>query len=300
MWFTHIVWRYNLIFVLDSDPDSKGLFYPRALMHLTVGLYLAEICLIGLFFLNGAIGPGLLLILLLVFTALVHYSIYRAMSPLIHNLPQTMSLEEDIQEEEKAKLEAARARTETDTFDQGAANAYYDMDQEFGDPEDDIGPLSDDEDHTQGTRALEGASDVRSAFGSWFKDYTKTAAKEQVESLGLTPTPHDPDAPPNFITKWLNPHIHEDFVSIRKTLMTLPETLPDEGHDPRRTYYPPEMWAPKPIIWIPRDEAKVSRQEVAHTRKATPISDLGATLDENGRVVVEVGMAPLDLPRLLL
>ena len=51
-----LVWRYNLIFVFDSDMDSKGLFYPHALLHLMVGLYLAEICLIGLFAIHLAFG----------------------------------------------------------------------------------------------------------------------------------------------------------------------------------------------------------------------------------------------------
>ncbi|KAL3958204.1 hypothetical protein ACCO45_006366 [Purpureocillium lilacinum] len=52
-----LVWRYNLLYVYDSDFDSKGLFYPRALLHLIIGLYLAEICLIGLFALHLAFGP---------------------------------------------------------------------------------------------------------------------------------------------------------------------------------------------------------------------------------------------------
>ena len=315
MWFTHIVWRYNLIFVLDSDIDTKGLFYPRALMHILVGLYLAEICLIGLFILKVAIGPTVLMVLLLVFTALVHFSIHHAIGPTVQNLPQTLRLEEEIQEEERAKAEAARRRAENGEVTDGAANAYFDVDEEFGDEEDDIGRLSDahdtdedesDEDETPdpiGNRGVEGAADFRVAISSWFRDWTKSTVQEQSESMGIKPD--DLDRPPSFIMRWLRPHIHEDFIAIRKNLMSLPDdsdmdtTLP--GKDHRNAYLPPEMWAPKPVLWIPSDEARVSRQEVAHTRKSTPIFDTGARLEESGRVLVEdLGTAPIAVPRRLL
>ncbi len=47
--FLHLVYRYNLIYVYDSEIDTRGLVYPRALMQLLVGLYFSEVCMIGLF-----------------------------------------------------------------------------------------------------------------------------------------------------------------------------------------------------------------------------------------------------------
>lgn len=301
MWFTYIVWRYNLIFVLDADMDSKGLFYPRALMHLTVGLYLAELCLIGMFFINGATGPGVLMVLLFVFTGLVHFSITQAIYPLLQNLPQTLKLEEEIQEEEKIKAEAERARqNDPDAATHGAASSYFDEEQNFGDEDDDLSNHSDDEiPEPIGSRAMEGSATVRDTVGTWFKGFAKSAAKEEAQSMGIN-IESEPSEGPNFVQTWLNPHVHEDFIAIRKNLMTLPEEIPDSEDDPRRSYYPPEVWMPAPILWIPRDEAKVSRQEVAHTRKSTPISDKGAVLDENGLVKVRVEEAPFLQRRLIL
>ena len=320
MWVTYIVWRYNLIFVIDADLDSKGLFYPRALTHLTVGLYLAELCLIGLFFINGATGPAVLMVLLFGVTALVHFSVVQAIFPLLHNLPQTLKIEEEIQEEERRAAEAAR-RSEAAEQDRrndngGAASSYFDADQTFGDEDDDLGPLSDDDEDNDddyentpqpiGTRALEGASTVRETVretvGNWVKGIAKDAAREQASSLGIkigTERGTD-DSGPNFITRWLNPHKYEDFIAIRKHLMTLPDEPPRYDGDRRMTYLPPELWAPKPILWIPEDDARVSRQEVAHTRRSTPIFDKGARLDESGRIVVNVEEAPFLEPRLIL
>lgn len=313
MWFTHLVWRYNLIFVLGADFDSQGLFYPRALIHLIVGLYLAEICMIGLLLINKATGPAVLLILLFIFTGLVHFSIHHAMAPMVQNLPQTLALEEEIQNEERDKAAAARQRAENGEVTDGAANAYFNEDEEFGDAEDDIGRLSDAEtsdDDTPdpvGNRAVEGAADFRLAFTSWFQDWTTTAAREQAESVGIDPDYHrDPDKAPSIIMRWLRPHIHHDFVAIRKGLMAVPESLPESSinlstKDYTHAYLPPEMWAPRPVLWIPQDEARVSRQEVAHTRKYTPIFDVGARIDGNGKVVVEkIEDAPIMVPRILL
>lgn len=118
MQFSHAVWKYNLTYVFDSDFDSKGLFYPRALLHLTVGLYLAEICLIGLFGLNLAYGQMALMVIFFVFTGIVHMSLRDAVAPLIQNLPQTMASEEGIQEEEK--LAAMQAENEANDTGQKA------------------------------------------------------------------------------------------------------------------------------------------------------------------------------------
>ncbi|KAF4124850.1 calcium permeable stress-gated cation channel [Geosmithia morbida] len=301
MGFTHIVWRYNLIYVYEADMDSKGLFYPRALNHLIVGLYLAEICLIGLFFLNGATGPGVLIIMLFVFTGLIQYSISQAIGPLLQNLPQTLKLEEDIQDEERAAAEAAKTRQDNpESEDLGAANSYYDTELTFGEEDEEFVDEDDDEVPTPiGNRALEGAGTVRDTVATWAKGFTKKAAKNEASSMGID-FDRDFDAAPNFITKWFNPHIHEDFIAIRKNLMTLPDDPPDLGNDPRQIYHPPEMWETKPILWIPRDEARVSRQEVAHTRKSTPISDKGAHIDSKGRIVVDVEAAPFMRPRLVV
>ncbi|CAH0057794.1 unnamed protein product [Clonostachys solani] len=316
---TYIIWRYNVLYVYDSSNDSHGLFYPRALIHLVVGLYLAEICLIGLLFLNGANGPGVLVVFLLIFTALVHYSLANAIYPLIQNLPQTLLLEEEIQEEERVAAEAAKYRQENAEENHeihGAASTYFDAEEQFGGWEDDLGNGSDDDDDdesenhhgqqqsrsepvTQRGLGTEGSSDFRDAFKGLFKDWTKKAAKEQFQWFGVKP-PTREEARPSAVVRWFSPHIHDDFIAIRKDLMNLPASLDDMSGDRRYTYLPPEMWTPKPVLWIPKDEARVSRQEVAHTRKSTPISDQGATLHASGKVTVNVEEAPFALPRLLL
>ncbi len=63
------------------------------------------------------------------------------------------------------------------------------------------------------------------------------------------------------------------------------------------------MWAPAPKLWIPSDEARVSRQEVAHTRPSVFISDQACTLvmrkRGKGRVVCDMEESPLHEQRVI-
>ncbi len=94
MCFTHAVYKYNIIYSWDSDLDTHGLVYPRALMHLMYGVYLAEICLVGLFSLKSAFGPVILMIMFLIFTALFQISLDDALTPLMYNHARTLALED--------------------------------------------------------------------------------------------------------------------------------------------------------------------------------------------------------------
>lgn len=95
----YFAYRYNLLFVSNVVVDTKGLVYPRALGHLFVGLYVAEGCLVGLFAIAtasgaGALGPLIMMIIMLVFTALYQLNLNSAMAPLLDYLPKSLDAEE--------------------------------------------------------------------------------------------------------------------------------------------------------------------------------------------------------------
>ncbi|UKZ58852.1 uncharacterized protein TrAtP1_000175 [Trichoderma atroviride] len=314
MAFMGMVWKYNLIYVFDTSTDSKGLFYPRALQQLIIGLYLAQICLIGLLILNKAYGPMGLVIALLLFTGLIHFLLRDAISRLMWNLPQTLALEEQIQEEEKMKLAAESDTGEADGNDAGgAAASYFDMEQGFGEEEEEPDTEDTDEDdhHVVANRGLEGASSLRMAVTAWIKAAVMKKFNTEAGKYGINEylkrtfaflRNGDGEEPPGFLIRWLHPEEHEDFVALRKLLPQ--EERPPIAYrqgDKRATYEPPELWEPKPTLWIPRDEARVSRQEVAHTRLSTPIFDRGAELSKSGRIVIDdIDAAPFEEHRRLL
>ncbi|OJJ45294.1 hypothetical protein ASPZODRAFT_17512 [Penicilliopsis zonata CBS 506.65] len=112
LYLVYQAYRYNFFFVYDINIDTKGLVYPRALQHLLTGLYLADICMIGLFAIKGAIGPLIIMALFLILTTLAHISLNEALAPLNSFLPRTLDAEEElIQAKEEAQLLAQPPRS---------------------------------------------------------------------------------------------------------------------------------------------------------------------------------------------
>lgn len=239
-----------MLFVYNADIDTKGAIYPRALQQVFVGLYIAEVCLIGLFALasggstmapangdtgpdvqvysRGALGPLILMIIMLIFTALYHISLNSAMAPHLEALPKSIGAEEE-------RLLAA---------EHGEGNGYH-----------------------NGAAA------------------SKEAAHESVADGGNpalnTPAPHKA---PNFFTKWLRPDIYCDYETLRRIA---PQADPVEySHEVEsNAYYNPAITSELGLIWIPRDPLGISREEVRDTGKVLPITDEGAHLDEKNNIV---------------
>ncbi|CAK7210260.1 hypothetical protein SCUCBS95973_000718 [Sporothrix curviconia] len=330
------VYKYNLVYAYDADRDSKGLHYPRALMHLMIGLYLAEVCLIGLFSIQSAVGPVVLMVMFLVFTFLVHISLNDAVSPLLYSLPRTLALDdkdlaaghEDLRRQAEQEAAEAAANSGSGSGSGVGLNAdYYNMEEGYGDEDADAD--SDDDGLHAGpvsTRGIDGAGDLMGMVKDWGREAIKSRVKTEVKTIKtdvlsfsmsnyipwmkpsntavrelgpdgqpvVDPTSTSTPSKPNFFVRWLHPELYEDYTFLRKMITPVDEDNPIVYPDDytRRGYWPPEMWRPVPTLWIPRDDAHVSRQEVAHTRKVMPITDRGAWLTPKGNVAADLDKAP--------
>lgn len=99
LYLFYLAYRYNLLYVYHQHIDTKGRVYPRALQHVFVGLYLAQLVLIGLFGIGSAeeIGSVIALIAMLVlfvFTILFQMTLNAALQPLLFYLPKSLIAEE--------------------------------------------------------------------------------------------------------------------------------------------------------------------------------------------------------------
>lgn len=93
------MYKYLFLYQLDQPAagDTGGLFFPKAITHIFVGLYVEEICLCALFFLQqdshgkpSCIGEGALMIVLIVITAGFHMIMNDSYGPLLHALPLSL------------------------------------------------------------------------------------------------------------------------------------------------------------------------------------------------------------------
>lgn len=80
----YVAFKYNFLYVYETDIDTKGAAYQKAMKQLLTGCYLAEICLIGLFAIpvknnKMVIGPLVIECLLLFITIVVQLTLGAAL-----------------------------------------------------------------------------------------------------------------------------------------------------------------------------------------------------------------------------
>lgn len=111
-WF---VYRYNTLYVTKFRFDTGGLLFPKAINQLFTGLYVMELCLIGLFFLVrddkntvACQGQAITMIIVLILTVGYQYFLNEAFSPLIRYLPITLEDDAIRRDEEFARAQRTR------------------------------------------------------------------------------------------------------------------------------------------------------------------------------------------------
>lgn len=95
MTFLYFAYRYNVLFVYNTNIDTKGAVYPRAWYQTFTGIYLAEIVMIGLFGLRKAFGPLVLQVIFTIFTVLFQITLTSAVQPLLDYLPRSVGCENE-------------------------------------------------------------------------------------------------------------------------------------------------------------------------------------------------------------
>ena len=252
LWLIYMAFRYNLLFVFDVNIDTKGAVYPRALQQTLTGVYLAEICLIGLFGVRGAAGPIIIEVIALVATVLYHLSLRSAIGPMLKYLPKTMAAEEEsLLAIENGHLEVRPS----------------DHDEKMG---------------SEFTGDIGGTATTGIRNGKTPDKAMRVLAEDANGAHGRLPSPV---TKPSFLMKWLRPDKYCDYRTLRRLVPMAFADIAYTAEQERQAYHHPAIASPTPLLWIPRDQAGVSRQEVRHTAQAIPITDEGAYLDDKNRII---------------
>jgi calcium permeable stress-gated cation channel len=235
----YIGYRYNILFVYNLNIDTRGLIYPRALKQILTGIYLSQICLIGLLAVKKAIAPLILEVVILVVTVLFHLSLNSAYDPLLNFLPLTLETEEEallsLEHGHEEEAENAEKNGKNGTVSEGV----------------------------------------------------KTGSTDDEKDLGATRTlsaPQGATKKPNFFSKWLHPDIYCDYYTMRRMVPKNGLEISYTEELEASAYYNPAIASPTPLLWIPRDQLGISKQEIAHTSKVIPITDESAEIDEKGTI----------------
>ncbi|RMX82314.1 hypothetical protein D0869_06144 [Hortaea werneckii] len=98
----YLGFRYNVLFTLGTQIDTKGECYARALKQLITGLYIGEICLIGLFAIGSAsgggglisLGPLIIMVVMLIATVIWQMEMSSALAKHTRILPADLLADE--------------------------------------------------------------------------------------------------------------------------------------------------------------------------------------------------------------
>lgn len=102
-----LVYSKKFVYTLEPAAETGGLLHWRALHQLFTGVYTAELCLVGLFFLQGSFGQGVSMAFILLATVLAQYLVLRGYSPLIRRYSVN---HEDGQSDRRQPASASDAR----------------------------------------------------------------------------------------------------------------------------------------------------------------------------------------------
>lgn len=256
----YLAFRYNTLFSLGTQVDMKGASYARALQQLTVGVYLAEFCLIGLFAIGAgsspaSVGPLILEIILFVGTILFH----RQMRSAVHNL--TITLPSDLLAEEYQ-----------DPHRKGS-----DGELEKGGPE-----------HGAAAgRQIDGRVH-RSTSDS---EHSSTTAYQVPESVSLPP---EQTGIKGKIMRFFFPNKYASAAVLSQRVLSphLAEPVrPYTKQERDIAYMNPALVDECPDIWLARDQYGFSKKEVNGIRHEVAdcgeVTDEGAWFDEKGKVVFD-------------
>lgn len=319
-----LVYRYNTLYVTKFRFDTGGLLFPTAINQLFTGLYLMELCLIGLFFLvraadsNGiAYGTpckvqGIIMIVVLFLTFLYQWLLNSAFGPLLRYLPITLEDEAVMRDEEFAR--AQERRWEQDDNEQ-EGNVVTDNVLK-----DSKGLSVDDNTTTEGIemRNIEVANGrsrtdprnlgllVPEAVGNLVPLKASSWADRSRKSITHSPEHEGHVVSPRQNHRQRQRRSHHvrkspDVEAQRSATNAIGEALfagindeiedltPDERDKlVRRAFQHEALRARRPVIWIPRDDLGVSDDEIHRTQKLSKyiwISNEFTGLDSNGRVV---------------
>lgn len=118
----YYAYKYNLLFVIQPKVESKGKCYTRALQQILAGVYIGELCLVGLFGLRKAKGPGILLVVLFFGTIAYNVLTNRRLKPLEDHFPDELLSEDGGDPEQRPLL----ARMEGESGTSGADQESHD------------------------------------------------------------------------------------------------------------------------------------------------------------------------------
>lgn len=294
--------RYSMVYVNRLSIDTGGVLYPRALNQTFTGLYVMEIALISLFFVQTdekfvrvCTPQAIIMIVATILTALYQLLLNMSFGPMFRYLPITFEDEAVLRDEAFQRAQDRRlglvGEEEIDAFDEDGKPSRHDSGDGSAEAQ---GKEMLDNKHSN-FNPVKGIAHA----GAWALRSGKTTYDQTLGKAGKGI---------KAAVQFRNERRQKDLEAQRAIGEALYGGFHDEIEDltpeerdvlVRRAFVHSALRARRPTLWIPRDDLGVSDDEVRRTRELSEyiwISNEGTALDSKVRVVY--GRAPPDFSEL--
>ncbi|EGV60586.1 hypothetical protein PSN45_001647 [Yamadazyma tenuis] len=264
-----LAYSYNLTYIMLPGPDVRGMHYPKALFQTIIGIYLGQVCLLGIFVVGKGWGPIVLQAIGIGFTAFCHYTLNQSFGHLLSVVPI------DVMKPLDGVSETPSYNGQTDYKTKVLDVRRYRHHQ------------------SQPDKHLEAAIANENKVNSQVKqDLIKEDAEiNQNETVySVTPVLADRDMKKlestNWFVRFIRPDVFANYRHARRLLPANYNVEPDEVDD-RHAYSSPNVAQTLPTIWIPEDPMGLSKIEIekAKAKSAISMSDQNAGFDTKGNFV---------------
>ncbi|KAK6205527.1 uncharacterized protein RJT21DRAFT_79745 [Scheffersomyces amazonensis] len=263
-----IAYSHNLTYIFIESPDTRGLHYPRALFQIFTGLYIGQICLLGIFAVGKGWGPIVLQVIGLLFTIFCHFHLNEAFDNLINVVPfdcmraldgiSNTASYEGVSEYKSKVLDRKKNRKSTQ------------MDKQI----------------------LEDARESEQIKQDIINE--DLAFNEDESEKSIIPLMADRDfkttESKNPLIRFIRPDV---FLNYRHAKSLLPATynIEPDTTDDKHAYDMPVVSAICPGVWIPADPMGLSKIQIEELSSIVNISDENSGFDEKGNIKF-LGEAP--------
>ncbi|QSZ31910.1 hypothetical protein DSL72_001479 [Monilinia vaccinii-corymbosi] len=286
--FMYLAVRYNMFFVLSNTVDTKGLAYAKALQQLMVGVYISELCLIGLFAIKITIGPLVLVSVLLFFTATYHGVMRHALKPLITYIPESTDGDHQV---------ALFNSPANDTYDSPNSSDIPPTESDDRVEKPGYRVTGTDDDETKSNDIPPTESDNRiekpdSRVTGADDDATESSNTPQTEpepgNRVVDPEDRVAETEPSpeyrWFTKLFDPRKFKSHARAQDIVPRSQDAPIYEEVVHSKAYLNPAMMSRLRTLWIVRDDMKISQREIEDTADFLQMSNSLATFNEVGDI----------------
>ncbi|CAN3499820.1 uncharacterized protein Rsn1p [Diutina catenulata] len=249
----YIAYAHNMIYCMGQSADGRGIYYPNALSQTISGIYLGQICLLGLCAVGKGWGAIVLAFIGLVVTVMWHVRMNHTYNRMEGYIP----------------LDAMRSLDGTTPTPSFNGTTEYEK-KVLSRPR--KGVLKENEDHAELERELE--DDVKHPI-------VPLLADRDFKERGNY----------NWFIRYFRYDVFKNFRHAMLDLpQSYFDSYPEEADD-KHAYSSPAASAACPAVWIPRDPMGLSAIELDRLQKVVKASDENASFNEKGEIVY-TGPAP--------